>query len=195
MFGPKPGHFMESVIHKCAPAKAAGIAADSFEVSNLRVASKSVAALMDSVKRSATHAQPWLSIILPVRDEVGSLVELHARLSRVLREHYNGIAAGGDDWEIIFVNDGSTDGSCEALQKIAAADPRVKVLNFRRNFGQTAALAGGIEHAAGEIIVTMDADLQHLPEEIPLLVEQIHEGHEMVVGYRRDRSEDGLIRS
>jgi len=150
--------------------------------------------LLDRRAGTIPSAKPWLSIILPVCNEEGTLRELHARLAAVLTSHYGGISASGMDWEILFVNDGSTDGTTRVLREITRADSRVTALNLRRNFGQTAALAAGIEHAAGEIIVTMDADLQHLPEEIPKLVDRINDGYEMVIGYREERAGDGLLR-
>lgn len=184
----KSGPIHDRVVPILAPLS------DPHVLTGARQAPPTVTKLLDAAIQARPRPEPWLSIVLPVRNEVGSLVELHCRLSIVLNQNYAGVGAEGSDWEIIFVNDGSRDGTTEVLRDLAAADPRVVVLNLRRGFGQTAALAAGIEHAGGQIIVTMDADLQHLPEEIPLLVQKVLDGHEMVIGYRADRSDDSLLR-
>lgn len=125
-----------------------------------------------------------VSVVLPVHDEEENLPELHRRLSAVLDE---------DDVEFIFVDDGSTDGSWDRLLEIADTDPRVRLLRFPRNFGQTAALSAGIDHARGGIIVPMDADLQNDPDDIPRLLEKLEEGYDVVSGWRVDRK-DSLTR-
>jgi Glycosyltransferases involved in cell wall biogenesis len=103
----------------------------------------------------------YLSIIIPLFNEADSIDLLYAELKDVIsRQRY--------DAEIIFINDGSTDASMDKLKKIASVDKTVKIINFKRNYGQTPAMAAGIEHATGRIIVTMDADLQNDPNDIPL---------------------------
>lgn len=139
-----------------------------------------------------TPTSPDISVVLPVFNEAQSLVEFHSRLTRVL----DACCRGGTTpraWESIYVDDGSTDGSAEILAGLAAMDGRVVIMRLRRNFGQTAALAAGMDHAAGDVIITMDSDLQHLPEEIPKFMAKIAEGHDVVLGYRA-RRRDSILR-
>lgn len=128
-----------------------------------------------------------ISVVIPVYNERGNLSLLYERLCEAL----NGL---GKSWEVIFVDDGSTDGSPEALKEIASKDRRVKLVLLRRNFGQTAAIAAGLEHASGRVIVTMDADLQNDPADIPRLLEKLEEGYDVVSGWRRHRQEPLLTR-
>jgi len=128
-----------------------------------------------------------LSIIVPVYNEEESLRPLYERLARVL-------ASLGRAHETIFVNDGSADGSEAVLAAIAAGDPHVKVINFRRNYGQTAALMAGFDFACGDVIVPMDSDLQNEPEDIPALLAKLDEGFDVVSGWRRERR-DGSRRT
>lgn len=128
-----------------------------------------------------------LSVVIPVYDERGNLVPLYERLRGVLDDLQK-------EWEVLFVDDGSSDGSQEVLREIAAKDPRVKLILLRRNFGQTAAIAAGVEHASGRVIVTMDADLQNDPEDIPRLLDKLEEGYDVVSGWRRHRQEPLLTR-
>jgi glycosyltransferase involved in cell wall biosynthesis len=121
-----------------------------------------------------------LSIVIPLFNEVGTLGELHRRLNAVL-------LLLGLDSEIIYVDDGSTDGTREAVADIADRDPRVNFVNLARNYGQTAALAAGFDAAAGAMIVAMDGDLQHEPEEIPKLLAKLAEGYDLVSGWRERR--------
>jgi glycosyltransferase involved in cell wall biosynthesis len=126
-----------------------------------------------------------VSIVIPVYNEVENIPLLGEALFEAMQ---------GFDFEVLFVDDGSTDESVEALEKIANDHPdRVKVIEFRRNFGQTAAMAAGIDNSSGEIIVTLDADLQNDPADIPKLLEKIDEGYDVVSGWRVDRK-DNLIR-
>ena len=125
-----------------------------------------------------------ISVIIPVYNEQDNVGELHERLARVLD---SAVA------EFIFVDDGSTDATFERLREIARRDARVRVIRFRRNFGQTAALSAGIDHARGHIIVPMDGDLQNDPNDIPRLLAKIHEGYDVVSGWRKDR-QDSLRR-
>src|SRR5262249_5152033 len=121
-----------------------------------------------------------LSIVIPLFNEVGTLDELHRRLTAVL-------LLLGLDSEIIYIDDGSTDGTREAVADIAERDPRVTVVNLARNYGQTAALAAGFDAAAGAVVVAMDGDLQHEPEEIPKLLGKLAEGYDLVSGWRERR--------
>ena len=123
-----------------------------------------------------------LTVVIPVYDEVESLPHLHEGLVRVLEDL-------GRTWEVIYCDDGSTDGSFEVLRGFAHDDPRVRVLRFRRNFGQTAAMAAGFEHARGDVIVPMDADLQNVPEDIPRLLEVLDQGYDVVSGWRASRKD------
>lgn len=128
---------------------------------------------------------PYLSVLLPVYNEEESL---DLQYSAVV----SALAGLKKSFEIIFVNDGSTDNSGEILRLIAAKDKRVKVVNFRRNFGQTAAMAAGIDFSTGEILVFMDSDLQNEPGDIMKLLEKIEEGYDVVSGWRKNR-QDKLI--
>jgi undecaprenyl-phosphate 4-deoxy-4-formamido-L-arabinose transferase len=130
--------------------------------------------------------KPYISVLVPVLNEEESLPELHKRLQNVL----NGI---GKLYEIIYINDGSTDTTEILLEKFHADDKRVRVIEFNRNYGQHMALFSGFEFARGEIVVTIDADLQNPPEEIPKLVEKAEEGFEVVATYRKQRK-DSLFR-
>jgi len=127
---------------------------------------------------------PQLSIVVPLFNEVATLGELHRRLKAVL-------FLLDFDSEIVYVDDGSVDGTRDALAKIAARDPQVRFIPLARNYGQTAALAAGFDAAAGEVIVAMDGDLQHTPEEIPKLLAKLDEGYDIVSGWR-ERRVDGL---
>ena len=124
-----------------------------------------------------------LSIVIPVFNEADSLQILHDALHEALD--------GFDHpWEVIFVDDGSTDGSIELLEKLAAVNPEHnRVVTLRRNFGQTAAIAAGIDHAVGDVIVLIDADLQNDPADIPMLLEKINEGYDVVSGWRNNRQD------
>jgi glycosyltransferase involved in cell wall biosynthesis len=123
-----------------------------------------------------------LSVVIPIKDERDNLRPLHDRLGQTL-------VPLGLPYEILFVDDGSTDGSFEVLSELAARDERVKVVQLRRNYGQSPALAAGIAAATGEIIITMDGDLQNDPADIPQLLEQIEAGHDVVLGWRRERQD------
>jgi len=125
-----------------------------------------------------------ISAVVPVLDEESTLGELHGRLTAVLRS----TAAGADaDFEVIFVDDGSTDGSPAVLRGLADEDPRVAVVELRRTFGKSAALAAGFAQASGDVIVTLDADLQDVPEEVPKLLARLREGADLAIGRKHDR--------
>ncbi|MCO4763188.1 MAG: glycosyltransferase family 2 protein [Myxococcales bacterium] len=128
---------------------------------------------------------PDLSIVLPVFDEEESLPPLWEALRAVLAEM-------DKSWEVIFVNDGSTDGSDAVLDGLAATETRIKVIHFRRNFGQTAALAAGFEVATGDAVVALDADLQNDPKDIPAMLARLDEGFDVVCGWRHDRQDAEL---
>lgn len=125
---------------------------------------------------------PKLSIIIPIYNEADSIAPLSERLAKALDTL--------PEAEVIAVNDGSSDGTIGALRAWAGRDPRVKVLSLRRNFGQTAAISAGIDHAQGEIIVPMDADLENDPADIALLLAKLNEGYDIVSGWRQHRWED-----
>src|ERR1700730_6664613 len=114
-----------------------------------------------------------LSIVIPVRNEAASLEELHRELTGALD-------AWGRSYEIIVVDDGSTDESFAILSRLQASDPRLRVIRFRKNFGQTAAFAAGFDHARGHIIVTSDGDLQNDPRDIPGMIETLEHGYDIV---------------
>jgi glycosyltransferase involved in cell wall biosynthesis len=128
---------------------------------------------------------PQVSVVIPVFEEEESLPLLHERLVDVL----DGL---GRSYEIIYVDDGSRDGTPAALAKIVDGRRRVTAIRFRRNFGQTAALQAGIEHSRGELVVMLDADLQNDPEDIKALIDKVEEGYDVVSGWRRDRHDPWL---
>ncbi len=123
-----------------------------------------------------------ISVVIPAYNEEENIPILYEKLKKVLDNL-------GEDYEIIFVDDGSTDRTYEILKEIAQKDKKVKVIRFRRNFGQTAAMYAGFEHAKGDVIITMDADLQNDPEDIPRLLEKMKEGYDIVSGWRKDRKD------
>lgn len=123
-----------------------------------------------------------LSIVVPLYNEA----EVVTRLYEAIRD---AMESACQEFEAIFVDDGSDDGTLPILESLAAADPRLSVLCLRRNFGQTAAMRAGIEHAEGKIIVTMDGDLQNDPRDIPALLEKLEEGYDLVTGWRQDRKD------
>jgi glycosyltransferase involved in cell wall biosynthesis len=126
---------------------------------------------------------PELSVVIPVRNEAPSVRQLHQELTEVLR-------AWGRSYELVFVEDGSTDDTFDRLAEIHRRDPRVRVIRFRRNFGQTAAFAAGFAHARGRYIVTADGDLQNDPSDIPPMVEELERGEfDIVCGWRRHRKD------
>ncbi len=131
--------------------------------------------------------KPAYSIVVPFHNEAENLPALYRRLTRVLEEI-------GEDYELVFVDDGSSDRTPVILKEICALDPRVVGLRLRRNFGQTAALAAGFNYAQGDVIIAMDGDLQHEPEDIPRFIEKLEEGYDVVSGWRQHRR-DGFLRA
>ena len=124
--------------------------------------------------------RPHISVVIPVFDEAENVADLHRELTASLEAH-------GRPYEVLFVDDGSRDATLERLMEIEAADPRVRVLRLRRNFGQTAAFSAGFDHARGDVVVTSDGDLQNDPADIPRLLARLDEGYDMVCGWRRAR--------
>ncbi|ETX12742.1 glycosyl transferase family 2 [Roseivivax halodurans JCM 10272] len=128
-----------------------------------------------------------VSVIVPILNEEESVELLRDRV-------FEALASLGRPFELIFVDDGSTDRSFEILAEMAAEDPRIVVLKFRNNAGQTAAMTAGIEYARGGLLVTMDGDLQNDPGDIPMMLEKIEEGYDLVVGWRINRQDKWLSR-
>lgn len=130
---------------------------------------------------------PELSIVIPVRNESPNIKDLYDELTSTL-------VAFGRPYEIIVVDDGSTDDSFAQLAALQARDPRLRVIRFRRNFGQTAAFAAGFAYARGRLVVTSDGDLQNDPRDIPQMVARIEQGHDIVCGWRKDRKDTFITR-
>src|SRR5437762_1131168 len=126
-----------------------------------------------------------LSVIIPIKDERDNVGPLHKQLTAAL---------AGTDYELVFVDDGSADDSFQLLDALALNDERVKLVCLRRNFGQTAALLAGINYSHGDILVTMDGDLQNDPADISLLLARLHEGYDVVLGQRAQRQDAFPIR-
>jgi glycosyltransferase involved in cell wall biosynthesis len=125
-----------------------------------------------------------VSVVVPVYNEVDNLEQLHREIAEAMQRV-------GRSYELIYVDDGSTDGSCERLKALRETDPHVRLLVFRRNFGQTAAVAAGFEHTKGDVVVTLDGDLQNDPADIPMLLDLLDQGYDLVSGWRR-RRQDGF---
>jgi dolichol-phosphate mannosyltransferase len=134
-----------------------------------------------------SSAPPKISIFLPVYNEAENLVALHQKIIAAMEQL-------GYSFEIIYVDDGSSDGSLALLARFAAQDERARVIAFRRNYGQTAAMAAGIDAARGEVLVPMDADLQNDPADIERLLKKLEEGYDVVSGWRADRKDAYLTR-
>ena len=123
-----------------------------------------------------------VSFVIPVYNEAPSLKELHKRI-------VENISKTKDDYEIIFVNDGSTDESVEIIRELHGQDERVHLISFRKNFGKSAALEAGFRNVNGDIVITMDSDLQDDPSEIPNFIDKIHEGYDLVSGWKVNRQD------
>lgn len=130
---------------------------------------------------------PDISVFLPVFNEEPNLLPLHAKLDEALK-------ALGRSAEIVYVDDGSSDGSLKILREIAQLDPRVRVVALRRNYGQTAAMAAGIDAAKGKVLIPMDADLQNDPADIARLLDKLDEGYDVVSGWRKNRKDKMVTR-
>lgn len=129
-----------------------------------------------------------ISVTIPIYNEEGNIPILYEKVTSSLR-------AIARPWELIFVNDGSNDASEDLLDEIAERDPNVKVIHFRKNFGQTAAMMAGFNFAKGDIIIPMDGDMQNEPDDIPLLLAKLDEGFDVVSGWRKDRQDNALKRN
>lgn len=138
--------------------------------------------------KDAEDQSVFLSVIVPIYNERDNIPFLCENLFRVLDQI-------GNRFEILCVDDGSSDGSLAALREAARKRRELKVVSFRRNSGQTAALMAGIDHAAGEVIVSLDADLQNDPEDIPRLLAKLNEGFDVVSGWRKDRQDAAVRRN
>ena len=134
------------------------------------------------------RARPEISVVIPVFNEEPTLEDLYHRLAKTLE-------ALGRSWEVIFVDDGSTDGSANVLRTLHAQDPIVRVVRFNRNYGQHAAVYAGMAHAKGDAVVTLDADLQNPPEEIPVLLRRLDQGADVVGGARTHRHDSWFRRT
>ena len=128
-----------------------------------------------------------VSIVIPVFNEAENVGPLHEEITAAIKSR-------PEDYEIIFIDDGSSDGSLAELKKIRSLDARVKIIHFRKNFGQSAAISAGFAFCHGEVVITMDADLQNDPAHIPQLVDKIAEGFDIVNGWRKDRHDKWLTR-
>ncbi|HEX7331956.1 MAG TPA: glycosyltransferase family 2 protein [Pyrinomonadaceae bacterium] len=142
---------------------------------------------LNEVRASPTTDTPEVSVFLPVFNEEPNLRPLHAKLDEALK-------ALGCPAEIVYVDDGSTDGSLKILREIADLDPRVRVIALRRNYGQTAAMAAGIDAASGKVLIPMDADLQNDPADITRLLKKLDDGYDVVSGWRKNRKDKMITR-
>ncbi|MBN4080966.1 glycosyltransferase family 2 protein [Caldithrix abyssi] len=122
-----------------------------------------------------------ISVVIPVYNEFDSLRELHQELTQALTPL--------DEYEILFIDDGSSDGSVDIIKELGETDAHINLIQFHRNYGKSAALAEGFKHAEGDYIVTIDADLQDDPAEIPYLVQKLEEGFDLVSGWKKDRKD------
>jgi len=129
---------------------------------------------------------PKISIVVPLLNEQDNIGPLYEQITQSLTDKY--------DYETIFVDDGSSDNSFNILSELQKADNRVRVIRFRKNFGQTPALAAGFAHARGDIVVAIDADLQNDPADIPAMVEKLDEGFDVVSGWRKKRHDNAITR-
>ncbi|MBM3310284.1 MAG: glycosyltransferase family 2 protein [Candidatus Aminicenantes bacterium] len=134
-----------------------------------------------------TSSAPYLTVVVPFYNEEENVEEMHRRLRAVLDRL-------GKSFEVIYIDDGSRDRTYALLRAIYDRDPAVRVIKLRRNFGQTAGLQAGFDHARGEVIISMDGDLQHDPEEIPNFLAKVEEGFDIVSGWRKERKDNLLVR-
>jgi len=127
-----------------------------------------------------------VSVVAPLLNEQDNIKPLYQQLTQTLSDKY--------DYEIIFIDDGSTDNSLNILRGLQKSDPKLRIISLRRNFGQTAALSAGFEHAKGAIVVAIDADLQNDPADIPKMIEKLNEGFDVVSGWRKKRHDKAVTR-
>ena len=137
---------------------------------------------MDKAKFSQTAEGPHVSIVVPLFNERDNVKELAGSIAEVMD-------AAGMSYEIIMVDDGSSDGTVDLLCDLQRTYPHIRIVQFRRNFGQTAALAAGFDHAAGQIVIPLDGDLQNDPADIPRMIEKLNEGYDVVSGWRKHRKD------
>ena len=137
--------------------------------------------------RIYTHTMAKYSIVVPFNNEEETVTALYARLKQVMEQV-------GEPFELVLVDDGSSDRTYKLLEEIAAVDSRVLVVKLRRNFGQTSALAAGFDHARGAYVLAMDGDLQHDPNDIPAFLEKLEEGYDVVSGWRKERIDSFVMR-
>jgi glycosyltransferase involved in cell wall biosynthesis len=142
---------------------------------------------LETVEEIESGSRPELSVFLPVYNEQDNIDQLNERLTHALESLDR-------TYEVIYIDDGSTDSSMAKLRQIATGDTRVRVVSLRRNYGQTAAMSAGIDHALGKILIPMDADLQNDPADIGRLLEKLDEGYDVVSGWRKDRKDRWLTR-
>ncbi len=138
------------------------------------------------VQKITKEVRPEISVIVPLLNEQDNLGPLHKQITEALSGKFN--------YEIIFVNDGSVDNSLAVLTRLQKDDAGIRIICFRKNFGQTAALAAGFAHARGQIIVAIDADLQNDPADIPKMIDKLGEGFDVVSGWRKKRHDNALTR-
>jgi len=143
--------------------------------------------MTQAAEREAHGARPAYSVVVPFYNEADSVEELYRRIVAVM----DGI---GKPYEMIFIDDGSSDDTPKVLKRIVQGDSRVTFIELRRNFGQTPALAAGFDHATGDIVIAMDGDLQHAPEDIPALLKPLDDGYDLVSGWRKRRVDNFFIR-
>ncbi len=137
----------------------------------------------ETTAASTPSAAPDITVLVPVLDEEACVVELTERVTKVLDDLER-------SFELVFVDDGSTDATVERVRELHDRDPRVKLVRFRRNFGKAAAITAGVEHSRGRIVVTIDGDLQDVPEEIPRFLEKLETGdYDLVSGWKQDRQD------
>lgn len=145
----------------------------------------------DSLDRSAKakeNRRTMISLSVPVFNEQEAILPLFEKVRQVMDRR-------GGAWEVLFVNDGSQDGSAKILDELATRHPQVKVIHFRRNFGQTAAMMAGFDFASGEVIIPMDGDGQNDPEDIPRMLAKLEEGYDVCSGWRKDRQDNAIQRN
>src|SRR5579863_3598088 len=128
-----------------------------------------------------------VSVVVPIHNEERSLLPLYDRLTVTLESLCR-------PYEILFIDDASTDRSFELLANLVETDSHLKVIRLRRNFGQTAALSAGFHEAKGDVVVAMDGDLQHAPEDIPALLQKVDEGFDIASGWRKNRVDNAIMR-
>ena len=140
----------------------------------------------DIKRKAAKEAHPEISVVVPLLNEQDNIGPLHRQITEALTGKYQ--------YEIIFIDDGSTDGSLSVLRRLQKEDAGVRIISLRKNFGQTAALSAGFAHSRGEIIVAIDADLQNDPADIPKMIEKLKEGCDVVSGWRKKRHDNAVTR-